>query len=104
MADTNVSGSSTSIATQPGASVPMGHETAPSASPASEGGVPWGELGQIGPHGNPAGDQGFISSNASESSGVPTVSNTSYEGLSSGPPGTNMHTPYDTYKHAGRQG
>lgn len=68
--------------------------------------VPEGELGQIGPHAVPGSDAAFVAQSASEMAGEDggTVSGVSYEAMSHNPPnGDADKTPYDTFKHSGRE-
>lgn len=62
---------------------------------------PKGELGQIGPHADPNGDAAWLAAQAQAEAGSTTVTNTSYEGMSSNPPGEMTMHPYDEVKHSG---
>lgn len=63
---------------------------------------PRGELGQIGPHGDPNGDAAWLAAQASGETGTPTVSGVSYEGMSHSSYGQSMQEPYDEVKYSGQ--
>jgi hypothetical protein len=61
-----------------------------------------GELGQIGPHGDPNGDAAWLAQQASREAGAGTVSGVSYDKMSSNPPTGGAHmNSYDEMKHTG---
>jgi hypothetical protein len=63
---------------------------------------PKGELGQIGPHGDPNGDAAWLAAQAL--SGAGSVSGVSYDEMSDSPPTGGHKTPYEEMKHTGISG
>jgi hypothetical protein len=62
-------------------------------------------LGQLGAHGDPNGDAGWLAAQAQQIGTSPTHNDQNYAGMSRNPPGSGTHaaSPYDAYKHKGRE-